>query len=185
MPIDGLLTKWNDDRGFGFITPTVGGQEIFIHISAFPKDGRRPKLGELLSFEIETGANGKKRAKAVTRPVRAGTVRLAQREYARPRQQRSLLGRVVPLAILAGIGVFGSSQYTRIRDSHPIVEEPAPARIESPATVPKTSTTFQCDGRQHCSQMTSCAEATFFLKNCPGTKMDGDRDGIPCERQWC
>ena len=29
--------------------------------------------------------------------------------------------------------------------------------------------------------MTSCAEATYFLKNCPGTKMDGDKDGVPCE----
>ncbi|MCU0805033.1 MAG: excalibur calcium-binding domain-containing protein [Burkholderiales bacterium] len=33
--------------------------------------------------------------------------------------------------------------------------------------------------------MTSCAEATFFLSNCPGVKMDGDGDGIPCEEQWC
>ena len=44
---------------------------------------------------------------------------------------------------------------------------------------------FQCDGRTHCSQMTSCEEATFFLKNCPGTKMDGNNDGVPCEQQWC
>jgi hypothetical protein len=44
---------------------------------------------------------------------------------------------------------------------------------------------FRCDGRIHCSQMTSCAEATYFLQNCPGTKMDGDRDGVPCESQWC
>ncbi len=40
---------------------------------------------------------------------------------------------------------------------------------------------FSCDGRQHCSQMTSRAEAEFFTRNCPNTKMDGDRDGIPCE----
>ena len=40
---------------------------------------------------------------------------------------------------------------------------------------------FKCDGRQYCSQMTSRAEAEFFTKNCPNTKMDGDRDGIPCE----
>jgi hypothetical protein len=33
--------------------------------------------------------------------------------------------------------------------------------------------------------MTSCAEATQFLKQCPGTQMDGDGDGEPCERQWC
>lgn len=44
---------------------------------------------------------------------------------------------------------------------------------------------FKCDGRTLCSQMTSCAEAIFFLQNCPNTKMDGDNDGIPCERQWC
>jgi hypothetical protein len=44
---------------------------------------------------------------------------------------------------------------------------------------------FQCDGRVRCSQMTSCEEAEFFLDNCPGVKMDGDRDGVPCETEWC
>ncbi len=29
------------------------------------------------------------------------------------------------------------------------------------------------------------AEATFFINNCPNTKMDGDNDGVPCESQWC
>lgn len=40
---------------------------------------------------------------------------------------------------------------------------------------------FECDGRQHCSQMTSRAEAVYFIQNCPDTKMDGDHDGVPCE----
>jgi len=44
---------------------------------------------------------------------------------------------------------------------------------------------FSCDGRQYCSQMHSCSEAKFFLQNCPNPKMDGDMDGIPCEKQWC
>ena len=44
---------------------------------------------------------------------------------------------------------------------------------------------YKCDGRTYCSQMTSCQEATFFLKNCPATKMDGNNDGVPCEKQWC
>nr|WP_294867276.1 excalibur calcium-binding domain-containing protein [uncultured Pseudogulbenkiania sp.] len=44
---------------------------------------------------------------------------------------------------------------------------------------------FTCDGRIYCSQMTSCEEATYFLKNCPGVKMDGNHDGVPCEQQWC
>ena len=44
---------------------------------------------------------------------------------------------------------------------------------------------FACQGKQYCSQMTSCEEATFYLKNCPNVKIDGDGDGIPCEEQWC
>ncbi len=51
----------------------------------------------------------------------------------------------------------------------------------SPAASRSSSQQFKCDGRQHCSQMRSRAEAEFFLKNCPNTKMDGDYDGIPCE----
>lgn len=58
-----------------------------------------------------------------------------------------------------------------------------PARAEP---VPRpTAAAYRCDGRTHCSQMTSCAEAKYFLANCPGVKMDGNRDGVPCEQQWC
>ena len=71
------------------------------------------------------------------------------------------------------------------------------ASAPKPATTPtKTDPTFRderpsrdpgfrCDGRQYCSQMRSCSEAKFFLANCPGVKMDGNRDGTPCEQQWC
>ena len=45
----------------------------------------------------------------------------------------------------------------------------------------ESNSNFSCDGRQHCSQMASRAEAEYFIKHCPNTKMDGDRDGIPCE----
>ncbi|MFZ5961267.1 excalibur calcium-binding domain-containing protein [Pseudomonas sp. QL9] len=57
-----------------------------------------------------------------------------------------------------------------------------PPAVASPASSPVAVT---CDGRQYCSQMHSCEEAKAFLRNCPGMKMDGDRDGVPCEEQWC
>lgn len=61
------------------------------------------------------------------------------------------------------------------RDDVPIAASPAPAApVES-----------RCDGRTHCSQMRSCGEAQYFIQHCPNTQMDGDRDGVPCERQWC
>ncbi|MDI1260274.1 excalibur calcium-binding domain-containing protein [Aquabacterium sp.] len=44
---------------------------------------------------------------------------------------------------------------------------------------------FHCDGRTHCSQMTSCKEATWFINHCPATEMDGNHDGVPCEEQFC
>ena len=46
-------------------------------------------------------------------------------------------------------------------------------------------TQFRCEGKTRCSQMSSCEEATFYIQNCPGTEMDGDGDGVPCESQWC
>lgn len=43
---------------------------------------------------------------------------------------------------------------------------------------------FKCDHRKYCSQMGSYEEALYFIKHCPNVKMDGDNDGIPCERQF-
>lgn len=61
----------------------------------------------------------------------------------------------------------------------------APAPSPSPAPAPAAPARYSCDGRTHCSHMRSCEEATYFIQNCPNTQMDGDNDGIPCERQWC
>lgn len=56
---------------------------------------------------------------------------------------------------------------------------------DNASAVTQTTSQVGCDGRTHCSQMRSCAEAEFFIRNCPNTKMDGDGDGRPCEQQWC
>lgn len=69
MRIDGVIKSWNDDRGFGFIEPTLGGQDIFVHIKAFRNRAARPTIGQFVSFEVELGTEGKKRAKNVE-PIR-------------------------------------------------------------------------------------------------------------------
>jgi len=81
MRFDGSLKTWTDDRGFGFIEPDQGGQEIFVHIKAFPGGSGRPREGQRLSFEIEPGAQGKKRARNV-QFVRAPAVRRGPRREA-------------------------------------------------------------------------------------------------------
>ena len=40
MRFDGTLEKWNDDRGFGFIKTANSSEQVFVHISAFARDGR-------------------------------------------------------------------------------------------------------------------------------------------------
>ena len=62
---------------------------------------------------------------------------------------------------------------------------PLPSSGESSQPATTATSAYRCDGRKHCTQMSSCSEAKFFLNNCPGVKMDGDNDGIPCEDQWC
>jgi len=186
MRIDGTLAKWNDDRGFGFIAPTGGGQEIFVHISAFPKDCRRPRLGETLSFEIETDINGKKRAKAILCPGSANTTRARRRESTLPRAKRSLFGRAAPLILLVVLGAYGYREYSQRFSTLPGANNAETRENASPSIDQGASSArFQCDGRTRCSQMTSCAEATFFLRNCPNVQMDGNHDGVPCEQQWC
>jgi len=77
MRTEGLVKSWNDDRGFGFIEPIHGGQEIFVHIKAFPPRAGRPRVGQYVCFEIEQNKEGKKRAKNVEllRAVRSGAPR--------------------------------------------------------------------------------------------------------------
>lgn len=80
MRIDGKLTSWNDERGFGFIEAVHGGQAIFVHIKAFPSGTGRPAVGQALTFEVELGPNGKKRARAVQFPVRGRVARSPRAE---------------------------------------------------------------------------------------------------------
>lgn len=63
-----------------------------------------------------------------------------------------------------------------------IMQAPAPDEHVTMPVQPAVHS-FVCDGRTHCSQMRTLAEAKFFLQHCPNTKMDGDHDGEPCESQ--
>jgi len=186
MRFDGTLKSWNAERGFGFITPRQGGQDIFVHISVFPRDGREPREGESLSFEVETTPEGKKRAIRVARPG-ASPVGATPAAYRRSSAHRGTgLGRaVVGLALAAVLGWYAYAQYGR----QVMASNRSTPAVQAGTAEVQTDTAavgnFRCDGRTRCSQMTSCAEATFFLKNCAGVQMDGNHDGVPCEQQWC
>ncbi len=52
--------KWFDDsKGFGFITPTDGSKDVFVHFSAIKGDGFRSlSEGQTVEFEVEQGPKG-------------------------------------------------------------------------------------------------------------------------------
>ncbi len=52
--------KWfNESKGFGFITPTDGSKDVFVHFSAIQGGGFRTLgEGQAVSYEVEMGAKG-------------------------------------------------------------------------------------------------------------------------------
>jgi CspA family cold shock protein len=53
--------KWfNDAKGFGFIKPDDGGEDLFAHFTAIKGQGFRTlKEGQKVSFEVTSGPKGK------------------------------------------------------------------------------------------------------------------------------
>lgn len=174
MQTEGTLTRWNNEKDYGFITPKRGGQDIQVELSAFPTDGRQPRVSEKLSFTIETDKSGKKKAVQVQR---------LERKQNRPSAPVKVRKRANPTTFIASLALFvavlGYGYLGLYRDDKPAGIETVPATNAADNIPPG------CDGRTQCSQMTSCEEARFFLRNCPNVQLDGNGDGIPCEQQWC
>ena len=91
--------------------------------------------------------------------------------------------KIIVVLIILGIGWYGSQKYRSGPSGFSGLTTTSVAGSEPESA--SNGSRFKCDGRTRCSQMTSCEEAKFFLKNCPDVKMDGNNDGIPCEKQWC
>ncbi|GCF89719.1 excalibur calcium-binding domain-containing protein [Shewanella sp. SW36] len=209
----GVLVRWNDEKGFGFIQPEKNAaQDVFIHISVLKKMARKPIVGDSILFQTEVQNDGKRKAviasiEGVAVVAASATTRSHSHiqsrnenfnnknkaHYHSPR--KSSFNTIIPLLIIVAIVIFGFKQYQEFNEAPAIDEVPVLTNedtqpmpmYETKARTQATATpSFQCEaGKTHCSHMSSCAEATFYIQNCPNTQMDGDDDGIPCERQWC
>lgn len=66
MRHQGRITDWNDDRGFGFVTPNGGGQRVFIHIKSFSNRQRRPTGNEPVTYSLTVDDRGRPQGVNIT-----------------------------------------------------------------------------------------------------------------------
>ena len=190
--LNGKIKAYNEERGFGFIEVEGEKKDIFFHIKDLPNKQIAPKIGEKIQFN-KSEENGKFRAINIYRlDIKVETERhtpqsrAAQQRSAksnnsvshRPKKQTNWIGSICFFAIIAlGIGIYQKINQEQKDDSQSVY-----TAVSQSETQVKQN--FRCDGRQHCSEMRSYDEALYFNKNCPDTKMDGNHDGIPCEKQF-
>lgn len=65
MRYQGRITTWKDDKGFGFITPNSGGEQVFVHIRSFSNRQRRPEGNEIVTYELKVDGKGRAQASTV------------------------------------------------------------------------------------------------------------------------
>ncbi len=59
MRYSGRIADWNDERGFGFVTPSDGRTRAFVHVKAFSHLAKRPVTGDLISYELQKDEQGR------------------------------------------------------------------------------------------------------------------------------
>ena len=101
--------------------------------------------------------------------------------------------RVVVILLLAGLAWIAWGKYEQreraernaevARQLVPKKKPGAPAKTVAAADGGVSF--FTCDGRSACKQMTSCEEAKYFVKTCPGFNSGVFGEEASCEKQWC
>ena len=176
----GTILTWKENQGFGFIKPETGEKEIFVHITAFGNTSRRPLVGDTVFYTVVVDKNGKQKAidasiDGIKRIVKES---VKPKPQSKPRTRSRLSWLYLIIFIIGGLILYHNSTYFK---------SPSTTNYNSTQkeTITSNSNSYSCSGKVYCSEMTSCEEARYYLVNCPGVKIDGDGDGIPCESQWC
>jgi len=105
----GRIKHWNHKKGYGFITPANGGDDVFVHISAFASQ-QAPHEGQQVRYERQADAQG--RPQAIN--VQPNTGQQAAHHKAKPGGMRNKIASLVLVGVLS---LLGLSQYQPLVDS--------------------------------------------------------------------
>jgi cold shock CspA family protein len=189
---EGKIKTYNSEKGYGFIE-LRGSKDVFFHINDMPDKKIEPEVGETIYFQIKE-ENGKTKAVHINRidvkvererhtpQTRAALNKKTYVERGKSSNGNSLFS-MIGFGIICVLGYFVYEKYQNYKLGQNSQEQ-VQTVIYQKAGAKNTSSQFSCDGRTHCSEMTSYEEAVYFLRNCPNVKMDGDGDGEPCESQF-
>ena len=181
MRHQGKITKWMDDKGFGFITQEGSNEQLFVHISGFEKGKERPHVGEIVSYEVASDVKKGLQAYKVKYLNRAAENQANSTNFRKKSDKSSSLG----VWIFVGILLIAAYLHKQVYELAIQEIEETGRAAESRMIHELVAQSFKCSGKTKCTEMLSCDEAMFYLNSCPGTIADGDGDGIPCEDQWC
>lgn len=189
---EGKVKNYQAERGFGFIQVDGESRDLFFHIKDMPNRNIQPQIGEKLKFRIveEKGKfkadnivrlDIKNQSETFTPSARAVINRGNQKKYGRQKQNNhsgGIITTIVWLILICLLAYFVYGKYQRYQLAQ---QSPVDVQPVVQVSVKSNPSGYRCDGRIHCSQMNSREEARWFVRNCPGTKMDGNNDGEPCE----
>ncbi|MCI5212533.1 MAG: hypothetical protein D3910_27950 [Candidatus Electrothrix sp. ATG2] len=154
---------------------------------------RRPVAGDTILYVLCVQKDGKYKAEnarikgvAKKKSIKADIRKKDKRSILRP----VLLGLILFFVIVVLVNKIFTGQGELLNRTSTFVDKvtrsagPGKSSNKSQAGQETISQKYRCEGKVHCSEMSSCEEALFYQRNCLGTKMDGDHDGKPCE-DWC